>query len=155
MDAWWIDRPWVLGSDNPTTEDLEYLRSEGFEVLISLLHEDKQPPKYDAKLAKQMGFIRYSIPVEDFHPPTVDQLLEFARISGEITHKRKMLIHCQAGMGRTGAFAAAYWIAKGMPVADAIALVRKNRINAIETLEQEEVLESFAVRNLIRDQEEK
>lgn len=53
MDAWWIDRPWVLGSDNPTTEDLDDLRRKGFEVLISLLQEDKQPPNYDVETIEQ------------------------------------------------------------------------------------------------------
>ena len=146
MDAWWIDRPWVLGSDNPTTEDLDDLRRKGFEVLISLLQEDKQPPNYDVEQAQRIGFVRYSIPVKDFHPPTVDQLLEFARIVYRLAHQARMLIHCQAGMGRTGTFAAAYWIAKGIAVSDAISLVRQNRRHAIETIEQETVLEEFAVR---------
>ena len=30
MDAWWIDRPHLLGSRNPTDADLDQLRRDGF-----------------------------------------------------------------------------------------------------------------------------
>jgi hypothetical protein len=36
MDTWWIDNQHLLGSRNPTLADLEQLRRDGFEVLISL-----------------------------------------------------------------------------------------------------------------------
>ena len=39
MDTWWIDNPHLLGSPNPTLADLEQLRRDGFEVLISLLKD--------------------------------------------------------------------------------------------------------------------
>ena len=149
MDTWWIDSPHVLGSENPTTADLEYHRREGFEVLVSLLREQEQAPKYDVEYAKDIGFTRHNIPVKDFHPPTVDQLLEFIRLVEQLTEGTKIVIHCQAGMGRTGTFAAAYWIAKGMDVGEAIAKIRKARSYAIE-IEQEAVLAEFAVRNATR-----
>ena len=114
MDTWWIDSPRVLGSPNPSTADLEQLRLEGFEVIISLLREQEQTPKYDVARAIELGFIKHNIPVKDFNPPTVEQLLEFIRIVEPLAEGTKMVIHCQAGMGRTGTFAAAYWIGKGM-----------------------------------------
>jgi hypothetical protein len=46
MDTWWIDNPHLLGSRNPTTADLEQLRRDGFTVLVSLLKEDEQSPRY-------------------------------------------------------------------------------------------------------------
>lgn len=150
MNAWWIDHPQVLGSDNPTTADLQRLRREGFEVLISLLQEEEQATNYDVADAREMGFVRHSIPVRDFNPPTVEQLLDFIGIIEALTKGTKVIIHCQAGIGRTGTFAAAYCIAKGMATADAIALVRKARWHAIETSEQEAVLEQFAIRHAAR-----
>ena len=41
----------LLGSRNPTLTDLE---RDGFEVLISLLKEDEQSPRYD--VAEALGF---------------------------------------------------------------------------------------------------
>jgi protein-tyrosine phosphatase len=61
-------------------------------------------------------------------------------------HGTKMIVHCEGGTGRTGTFAAAYWVTKGMTAADAILHVRKVRSHAVETLEQEAVLVEFANR---------
>jgi len=36
-----------------------------------------------------------------------------------------MLVHCERGIGRTGTMAVAYWIARGLPVAEATARIRK------------------------------
>jgi atypical dual specificity phosphatase len=136
----------ILGSANPSTVDLEGLRQKGFAVLICLLRDGEQSPNYDLESAREMGFQWHNIPVKDFTPPTVEQLLEFNEIVDGLDDETKIIIHCQGGMGRTGTFAAAYWISRGMAVEDAIKLIRRSRINAIETREQEQVLETFAVR---------
>jgi hypothetical protein len=47
MDTWWIDKPHLLGSRNPASTDLEQLRGDGFGVLVSLLCEEEQAPRYD------------------------------------------------------------------------------------------------------------
>lgn len=146
MDTWWIDKPRLLGSSNPTLGDLEQLRHEGFAVLISLLKEQEQKPRYDLARATSLGFVRHNIPVRDFHPPTVDQLEKFIKLIAELPTEAKAVIHCEGGTGRTGTFAAAYWIAKGMTVSGAIAHVRRARPNAVETREQEAALRDFAAK---------
>jgi hypothetical protein len=55
-----------LASPNPTLADLEQLRRDDFEVLISLLKEDELAPRYDVARATALGFRRYNIPVKDF-----------------------------------------------------------------------------------------
>jgi atypical dual specificity phosphatase len=150
MDSWWIDRPRVLGSSNPTNDDLAQLRREGFDVLVSLLREDEQATNYDVVGATGMGFRRHSLPVKDFNPPTVEQLMDFIGIMEELAEESKIIIHCQAGIGRTGTFAAAYYIAKGMPIEEAIEFVREARWHAIQTSEQEAVLEKFAMKYAAR-----
>jgi atypical dual specificity phosphatase len=145
MDTWWIDNPHLLGSSNPTLADLEQLRRDGFEVLISLLKEDEQSPRYDVARAAALGFRRHNIPVNDFCPPTVAQLEHFLSLIGD-TRGAKTIVHCEGGSGRTGTFAAAYWIAKGLKVSDAIARVREARRHAVETREQEAALRDFAAK---------
>ncbi len=146
MDTWWIDEPRLLGSGNPTDRDLEELRRRGFTVLVSLLPEETQPPRYDLRRAAGLGFARYNLPVEDFRPPTVEQLEQFVRLVSSMSPEARTVVHCEAGVGRTGTFAAAYWVAKGLTVAEAVARVRRARPGAVETREQEAVLRQFAAR---------
>jgi len=144
MDVWWIDEPHLLGSCNPTTADLEELRAQGFSMIVSLLEEDLQPPKYDLARVEAIGYTRRNIAVLEFHPPEVEQLLEFVDLMRRLPEGMKAVLHCQAGIGRTGTFAAAYWIAKGLTVDEALEKVGRARPLAVETAEQRAVLDEFA-----------
>ena len=146
MDTWWIDKPHLLGSRNPTDTDLEQLRGDGFGVLISLLCEEEQTPRYGITRATALGYVRYNIGVQDFCPPTVEQLEQFVKLIDGLSPGTKIIIHCEGGTGRTGTFAVAYWVTKGMTVADAKRFVRKARRHAVEMPKQEEVLVEFARR---------
>ena len=147
MDTWWIDKPFLLGSRNPTDAGLEQLRQEDVAVLVSLLVEGEQRPRYAAGRAADLGFTRHNIPVKDFHPPTLDQLERFVGLIETLPPGAKTIVHCEGGTGRTGTFAAAYWVAKGLTASEAIARVRKARPHAVETPEQEAVLREFASRH--------
>ena len=144
MDIWWIDEPRLLGSKNPSNADLEQLRGEGFTELVSLLREEEQEPNYDISRAEALGFERHNIPVRDFGPPTIKQLKNFVDLIDLLQNGEKAIVHCQGGTGRTGTFAAAYWVAKGLTVSRAIGRVRKNRPHAVETPQQEIALAEFA-----------
>jgi atypical dual specificity phosphatase len=146
MDTWWIDKPHLLGSRNPASTDLEQLRGDGFGVLVSLLCEEEQAPCYDIAYATALGYVRHNITVKDFCPPTVKQLEQFVKLVDGLSPETKTIVHCEGGTGRTGTFAAAYWVTKGMSVADALMYVRKVRPHAVETREQEEVLTEFSSR---------
>jgi atypical dual specificity phosphatase len=144
LDTWWIDEPYLLGTRNPTTEEIEQLRREGFSVIVSLLCEDEQAPRYDIKRAVALGCTKHNIPVTDFSAPTVDELDQFITLLGGLPPKKKIVAHCDGGTGRTGTFAAVYWVMKGQTAADAIAHVRKSRPYALETTDQVRVVEEFA-----------
>ncbi len=144
MDTWWIDEPSVLGSCNPTSADLAKLRAEGFNVIVSLLEEDVQRPCYDPARARANGYARHNIPVEDFGTPTVDQLLEFVHLVDGLPEDAKIIVHCYAGIGRTGTFAVAYWIARGLEVEEAMVKIRSARPEAVQTPEQRAILDDFA-----------
>jgi hypothetical protein len=77
--AWWIDEPLVMGSSNPDDEDLEHLRAQGFNVAVSLLVESQQPPRYDKKSEEHSGWSIYSIPVEEDHAPSLEQIRDFTK----------------------------------------------------------------------------
>jgi atypical dual specificity phosphatase len=140
MSQWWIEKPILLGSSNPTERELEDLYQVGFRTIISLLDEDEQSPYYETKEMEEMGLIRYSIPIRDFTPPSLADFNKFLDIVSNSLKQGKVLVHCQGGIGRTGTMAAAYWIKKGLSAKNAIAKARKSRLGAIESSEQEEAL---------------
>jgi protein-tyrosine phosphatase len=84
--------------------------------------------------------------VPDFSPPILAQLEQFVKLVDRLPPGTKTIVHCEGGTGRTGTFAAAYWVTKGMTAAEAIMHVRKVRWSAVETVEQEAVLVDFASR---------
>jgi atypical dual specificity phosphatase len=117
------------------------------QVLVSLLREQEQPPRYDPERVRALGYVRHNIPVRDFHPPDLAQLAEFVDLLAHWPPGTRAGVHCQAGIGRPGTFAAAYWIAKGLTAAEAITRIRSARPHAVETSEQQTALEEFAGRH--------
>jgi protein-tyrosine phosphatase len=140
MGPWWIDNPFILGSCNPTTAQLEKLYQEGFRTIISLLNEKQQPPWYDIKRIKAIGFKRYSIPIKDGTAPALAKFKQFIEIVKKASATGKVLVHCQGGSGRTGTVAAAYWIHKGLSAREAIKKVREANPTAVENPKQEKSL---------------
>ncbi|NIS60715.1 MAG: protein tyrosine phosphatase [Proteobacteria bacterium] len=140
MSTWWIDEPLVLGSSNPTKGQLKELYREGFRSIISLLDEREQSPNYDIGEVGALGFRRYSIPLEDFSVPMLDDFKTFLEAVHRALEEGKVLVHCRAGLGRTGTMAAAYWIGKGLSVNEAIKKIRRSNPGVVETEEQEDSL---------------
>lgn len=137
MSSWWIDEPLVLGSSNPTTGQLKELYQQGFRSIISLLDEGEQSPNYDIEKVEGMGFRRFSIPVKDFSAPRLDDFRAFLEAVHHALNEGKVLVHCEAGLGRTGTMAAAYWIDKGLSVNEAMSKIRRSNPGAIGSVDQE------------------
>ena len=64
-------------------------------------------------------------------------------IDEKINENKPVLIHCYAGLGRTGTVIAGYLIYKGYPPEEAINYVRNRRPGSIQTLQQEITLHIF------------
>ncbi len=143
---WWIDEDELAGSPNPSLEELERLRREGFATIVCLLNESEQQPAYDPADAERLGYAWHNIPVFDYHAPTLDQFDEFRRIAEAGLERGRVLVHCWGGQGRTGTMGAAYWIFKRVSAADAVARVRRANPKAIEAPGQHASLDALAAR---------
>lgn len=111
-------------------DDLDEIRAEGITAIVSLT--ERPLPAQDVQ---RRGFAYRHLPVVDFTPPSLEQFREFTRFVDD--HDGPVLVHCRAGIGRTGTMLAAYLIAHGMPAKEALQQVRAQRPGSVETREQE------------------
>ena len=125
------------------------LKSDGFSTIVSLLDESQQQPSYSLSSVKEIGYVWRSMPIADHCAPTMDQMLEFARVVDERSTTGKVLVHCWAGLGRTGTMGAAYLICRGQTAAAAINSIRRVCPYAIENQEQEASL--LALENALKE----
>ena len=84
---------------------------------------------YDPDYFMEAGVCVYNFPAVDMNSPGMTSTLNTVQIIDfHVRRKEVVLVHCHAGLGRTGTMIACYFVfAKGMPPADAISLVRKSR----------------------------
>jgi atypical dual specificity phosphatase len=143
----WIDRPHLAASARPDgPEELAWLRQQGVQILLSLT---EYPVRRD--WVNDAGLMVMHVPVVDMEAPTQEQLdrcvsaLNRARVQN-----MGVVVHCTAGLGRTGTVLAAYLVAQGFTPRAAIARVRELRPGSIETEDQVQAVEEFAQRRAVR-----
>jgi atypical dual specificity phosphatase len=139
----WVEKPLLAALARPSDpDDFQWLRSQGIELLVSLT-EDR--PRRD--WVDDANLLVFHEPLEDMEAPSQEQLDRVVSAILKATSRNMgVAVHCGAGLGRTGAVLAAYFVVRGMSAANAIARVRRLRPGSIETDEQAEAIEVFARR---------
>ncbi|MGR3178047.1 MAG: dual specificity protein phosphatase 23 [Candidatus Anammoxibacter sp.] len=141
----WLIKDEIAGMAKPVSlvNDFEFLKSSNIDAIVSLT----ETPLLQSVI-EEFGFEYAHLPVVDFTVPTFGQIDEFVSFSKELRLKeKKIVVHCDGGMGRTGTILAIYLVsAKGYSAKDAISEVRKKRPGSIETREQEDVIYKYKER---------
>lgn len=148
----WIIKNKLAGAESPYVEDLKEYRRGGFTSIISLQTGVKKQteynfpdydfPVYTPQDCEENGLEFYSIPVEDGLPPTYAQMDEFI----EYVDKpgRVCLVHCYAGIGRTGCMLAVYYGVKNNLSANAtLDYLHKIWEAYIQTYEQVDAVSTY------------
>lgn len=135
----WILTGRLAGMARPRPGNAEELLAQGLRAVVTLTEE---PPP--AELARA-GFAVHHEPIPDFAAPSLEALHRVvAFLAGELGAGRAAVVHCHAGIGRTGTVLAAYLVSMGLPADEAIGRVRSLRPGSLETEEQEGVVIAFA-----------
>jgi atypical dual specificity phosphatase len=133
----WIVEGQVAAMARPWREDFDELRRLGITALLSMSERPVNEPGAD-------GFARLSLPVRDFHAPSLGQLeaaVEF--VEAAVNSGGACAVHCGAGLGRTGTVVAAWLVRRGRSAREAIAEVRRARPGSVETREQEAAVVAY------------
>ena len=135
----WILPGELAASGRPRSVlQLAWLRSRGIKAILDLT---EKPRDLESSLWKRNG--RYlSLPMKDHAPPTLRQIkraLNF--IDQEHQNGNRVLVHCLAGLGRTGVVAACYLVKRQRKSArTAMDEVRAWRPGAIEEPQESSVM---------------
>jgi atypical dual specificity phosphatase len=118
--------------------DLDHLAFEGITHIVTLTESALMMP---AKTEFQV----HHMPVVDFAAPENTQVLKFCQLVDAAAEKgERVMVHCLAGIGRTGTFLASYLMWKdGLTARQALSLVRGLRKEYVQSVEQEAFLEDW------------
>jgi atypical dual specificity phosphatase len=135
----------LAGMERPGTfqslrEDLEFLFAHNVRAIASLTEAT-----LERSLLDEFGFRYLHLPVQDFAPPTEEQIDQFVKFQREAEAAGvATVVHCGAGLGRTGTMLACTLVGRGLTAEAAIERVRSLRPYSIETVEQEECVRRYA-----------
>jgi atypical dual specificity phosphatase len=124
------------GSYQDLDTDLTFLVQRGI-IHVVTLTERPLPP---AALGRH-GLQGYHLPVVDFAVPQLEEAVALCRhVERALGADEPVVMHCAAGLGRTGTMLASYHIYTGMPARRAVHEVRAVEPLYIQSDEQEQFL---------------
>ena len=94
---------------------------------------------------ERLGICFLHLPTIDWHPPTQEALeVGAAWVLDEMANGKKVLVHCQHGIGRSVILAAAVLVKMGYRWQDALSLIKSKRWGAGPLADQIDALAEFA-----------
>ncbi|MBI5146692.1 MAG: dual specificity protein phosphatase family protein [Thaumarchaeota archaeon] len=129
----WLIEGKLAGCGMPTSfEEMNWIRNQGVKSIITMT-EDSLPNSW-------LDEIEYlHVPTEDLMAPDlekIDRAVDY--IDERIKSKEPVMVHCAAGIGRTGTILASYLIKyQKMTAKDAIEKIRDERPGSVQSDVQE------------------
>lgn len=129
----WLIENKLAGCGMPTSfEEINWVRNQGVKSIITMT-EDSLPNSW----LDEMEYLH--VPTEDLTAPDlekIDSAVDY--IDERIRNKEPVMVHCAAGIGRTGTILASYLIKyQKMTAREAIEKVRNERPGSVQSDMQE------------------
>jgi len=136
--SWFIEET-LAGSGMPTTHDeLEWVLKQGVKSIVTMT-ENALPESW----VDDVNYLH--VPTTDLSSPDMDKIdtaVDF--IHKRINNKEPVMVHCAAGMGRTGTVLACYLVKyQKYSAKDAIEKVRTERPGSIQSETQELAIQFY------------
>lgn len=137
---YWVRKGIIGGSHLPSTEyELQMWKKEGVKRVLILaedweIAEDWGDSEYYFSTLRDMGFEFLHEPIPDGEAPN---FIQFKEIMSWLLKDKRNLVHCVAGIGRTGTVIAGYlMLTEDLDADEAIYEVRQYQPDAVQTMEQ-------------------
>ena len=135
----WLIENKLAGSGIPTSiDEVQWVIKQGVKSIVTVREEPLDDEwvkdvKYLHVISNDMGV-----------PESNDLLAAVDFIHSRLTHDEPVLVHCLAGLGRTGTILASYLVKyQNMSADEAIQKVREERPGSIQSFPQEEIIFQF------------
>jgi len=136
----WLIENKLAGSGIPTSiEEVQWIIEQGVKSIITIREEP-----LDDDWIKDVNYLH--VMSNDMGVPEFDDLVHVVDfIHKRITSNEPVMVHCLAGMGRTGTILACYLVKyQNMSADEAIQKIREERPGSIQSFSQEEIIFQFA-----------
>ena len=135
----WLIPEKLAGSAIPTSfEEIKWVIDEGIKSILTIREEP-----LDNDWIKNINYLH--IHSNDMGVPEFDDITKAVDfIHHHITNNEPVMVHCLAGLGRTGTILACYLIKyQKLSADDSIQKTRESRPGSIQSFSQEEIISQF------------
>ena len=135
----WLIENKLAGSGIPTSiDEVQWVIKQGVKSIVTIREES-----LDERWIKDVNYLH--VLSNDRSVPEFDDLVHAVDfIHSRITNNEPVLVHCLAGMGRTGVILACYLVKyQKMSASEATEKVREERPGSIQSYPQEEIIFQF------------
>ena len=125
----WLEAGRVAGAPHPDLNEglravAPFLRSQGIGSIVTLFDKPLEPHP------EELGFQYLFVPTPNFRPPpNLSRIVAF--IEAQVRQGRGVLVHCFAGIGRTGTVLAAWLLHRDATLSAVDAMSRVRRITSL------------------------